>query len=81
MEKTEEIFKCKDSDCLQAVKKKEDRWTVGGVGGGRRGGGGGGAPSVLTSFTATLFDAFGVCDVIMASLAVEKCSEGAKKKG
>lgn len=50
--------------------------------GGREGGAwrgwiwGHGSIVVLTSFAATLFDPFGVCDVIVTSLAVEKCSDG-----
>lgn len=31
---------------------------------------------VLTSLAATLFNPFGICDVIMTCFAVEKCSEG-----
>ena len=81
MRKQGEILQCQDAVILSTVHSERDTLKVLGAGGGRSGGGGGGAPSVLTSFTATLFDAFGVCDVIVTSFAVEKCSEGAKKKG
>lgn len=44
---------------------------------GKEGSGGDEATArILTSFAATLFDPFGVCDVIVTSFAVEKCSAG-----